>query len=485
MNFKTLSSVIALGTLAAACATDSSAPVADVSVATPPPMAPPVVEEAPKTGLSNIQVVETEGPYSAWLVTEPSIPIVSVNMAWRGGETADPEGLTGATGLLVYMMNEGAGDLDSAAYATRMEELNMSFGCSSSDDWTSCSMSTLSENFEEAMEMVRMGLTETRFDEAPFERAIEETMVSLQRAETSPGTIAARALYAELYPEGHPYARYATPETVEAVTTDDLRAQREAIMTQDTLLVTVVGDVTPERLSSVMEATFSGLPMESQVEPVADLVMNAPIAEPIVRDLPQPQSLVYFVGPGLLRDDPDFFAAYVTNYILGGGGFSARLMDEIREERGLTYGIYTSLSLQEHLGRWTGSAQTMNERVGELIGRTQAEFYRLATEGPTEAELADAKSYLTGAYPLNFDSNSKIAGQMMGVRQDEMGLDYFEIRNDLINAVTIEDVRRVAAEYLMPENFTFIVVGEPQELDMIGEYYEDSLSPELEEATEE
>ena len=169
-------------------------------------------------------------------------------MAWSGGETSDPEGLTGATGLMTYMMNEGAGELDSNAYATRMEELNMSFGCTSGDDWTSCSMSTLSENFEEAMDMVRMGLTETRFDAAPFERSIEETLIALQRAETNPGTLARRALYETIYPEGHPYARYATPDTVQAVTVDDLRTQRDNIMVQDTLLITAVGDISEERL---------------------------------------------------------------------------------------------------------------------------------------------------------------------------------------------------------------------------------------------
>ena len=482
MNLKLLSLGVAGAALLSACATNT--PVderAPVSVATPPPVVETAEEEA-KTGLSNIQVIEASGGYSAWLVSEPAIPIVSINMAWSGGETSDPEGLTGATGLMTYMMNEGAGDLDSNAYATRMEELNMSFGCSSGDDWTSCSMSTLSENFEDAMEMVRMGLTETRFDAAPYERAIEETLVALQRAETSPGTLARRALYETIYPEGHPYARYATSETVQAVTVEDLRAQRDNIMVQDTLLITAVGDISEERLRAAMETTFSGLPVSGTTVEVEDVVLLDPPAEPIVRDLPQPQSLVAFTAPGVDRDDPDFFPAYVANYILGGGGFSARLMDEIREKRGLTYGIYTSLSSQDHLARWSGSSQTMNERAGELIGRTQAELYRLATEGPTEAELEDAKSYLTGAYPLGFDSNAKIAGQMMGVRQEELGIDYFERRNELVNAVTIEEVRRVAAEYLMPENFTFVVVGQPEELDMIGEYFQDSLAPSVEEA---
>ncbi|MAT34392.1 MAG: peptidase M16 [Ponticaulis sp.] len=478
MTLKTLLLSLASVSVLAACSTSGEGLQA-ASAATPE--AAEASSSPEKTGLSNIQVVESDDGYSAWLVTENAIPIVSVNMAWRGGETSDPDGLRGAADLMVYMMNEGAGDLDSQAFAQRMEELNMSFGCSTGSDWTSCSMSTLSENFEEAMDLVRMGLTETRFDEDPFNRAIEETLVRLQRAETDPGTIASRAMFDAIYPD-HPYAHYSTPETVEAVTAEDAKARRDAIMTKDTLLLTVVGDISPERLKPVMEETFAGLPETSQAPVLEEVVLKSPPEDVVVKDLPQPQSLVMFVAPGLKRNDEDFFAAYVTNYILGGGGFSARLMDEIREKRGLTYGIYTSLSTQDHLGRWAGSAQTANENVGELIGRTKAEIHKLATEGPTEAELLDAKSYLTGAYPLGFDSNSKIASQMMGVRQEALGMDYFANRNAMVEAVTIDDVKRVAAEFLQPENFTFVVVGQPEGMDQIQSFYEDSLAGAAEEA---
>ena len=458
------------GSALVACTTTPVPVPAPESSVTNDPSDVVVAEQATeKTGLSNIQVVETADGYSA--------SIVSVNMAWRGGDTTDPDGLEGATDLMVYMMNEGAGDLDSKAFAERMEELNMSFGCSTGSDWTSCSMSTLSENFEAAMEMVRMGLSETRFDDDPFQRAIEETMVGLQQAETSPGTIAGRTLVDTIYPD-HPYGKYATPESVEKLTAADAIARRDDIMAKDNLLVTAVGDISPERLKAAMEATFAALPETSNVAPINDVILKSPPAEPVVKELPQPQSLVTFTAPGFLRHDPDFFPAYVTNYILGGGGFSARLMDEIREKRGLTYGIYTSLSTQDHLGRWSGSAQTANENVGQLIAVTKAELYKMATEGPTEKELADAKSYLTGAYPLGFDSNSKIAGQMMGVRQDKLGLEYFADRNAMVEAVTLEDVKRIAAEYLMPENFTFIVVGQPEGMDEIDTFYEAALAGE-------
>ncbi len=381
-----LASVLLLGL--AACSQPEKPPVDGLDGA-----AEPV-----KTGLSNIQVVTSDHGIEAWLVSEPSIPIIAINMAWPGGDALDPADKTGATGLMTYMMNEGAGDLDSKAFATRMEELNMSFGCSSSEDWTSCSMRTLSENTSAAMDLVRMGLTETRFDDAPFERSKRESLVALARAETNPDVLAGRAMQAALYPD-HPYARYATEETVTGLTREDLIESRDRVMAKDTMLVTVVGDITPDELEAMMTKTFADLPEESSVPEIADVTLSDPADDPLVTALPQPQSLISFTAPGLKREDPDFIPAYVVNYILGGGGFSARMMDEIREKRGLTYGIYTSLGASRHLGTWGGSTQTENKNAGEMIGRVKAELAKMAQDGPTEAELGGRKSLSDGCLP--------------------------------------------------------------------------------------
>jgi len=177
--------------------------------------------------------------------------------------------------------------------------------------------------------------------------------------------------------------------------------------------------------------------------------------------LPQPQSLVQFTGPGLTQDDPDFYPATVLNYTFGGGGFESRLMKELRVAKGLTYGIYTRVSAGDKMQTWGGGGQTKNESVGDFIAGIEAEMIKIVDEGITAEELSDAKAYLTGSYPLGFDSNSKIAGRMMGLRLDDLPVDFFDKRNALIEAVTLEDVNRVAKAYLKPENFTFIVVGEP------------------------
>jgi zinc protease len=222
--------------------------------------------------------------------------------------------------------------------------------------------------------------------------------------------------------------------------------------------------MSPEELAPLLDEALAGLPEAGNLAPIEDVALNAPLSAPLVVDLPQPQSLVTFTAPAMARDDGDFFPAYVLNYTFGGGGFESRLMKDLRVEKGLTYGIYTGISTGDHLNTWNGGGQTKNESVGVFIDGIKTNMTSIVNEGVTEEELADAKAYLTGSYPLSFDSNSKIAGNLMSVRLEELGVDYFDRRNALVEAVTLDDVNRVAADYLKPENFTFVVVGEPEGL---------------------
>jgi len=413
------------------------------------------------SALADIQVVTSPGGVTAWLVSESFVPIIAVEMAWKGGASIEPQGKDGLGWVLGYMMNEGAGNLDTTAYGARMEDLNMSFGCSVWSDWTSCGMSTLKETADASFEMMRLAFAEPRFDQQPIDRAKAEYTIDLRQAETQPRTIANRAMLAATIP-GHPYARYATPETVATITRDDVVSFKNAMMTKDRLIVVVVGDITAEELKPKLDQAFGSLPATSTLPTVTDAEAKAAPAEPVVKQLPIPQTLVTFSGPGLKRTDPDFYAAVVLNYILGGGGFASRLQDDIREKQGLTYGIGTNLQTQPHFWRWGGSSSTMNENAKKVAGLIKDHIAKLGAEGPTQKELDDAKAYLTGAFPLNFDSNAKIAKNLMGFRQDDLGVDYVATRNDLINAVTLDDMKRVAAAYMKPEHFTFVMVGQPK-----------------------
>lgn len=434
---------------------------------------PPQMPSLPKFGSSmevtvhegsftTIQEIKTKRGASVWLVEEPSIPIVSILMSWPVGSAKDPEGLEGLASSVVYQMNEGAGDLDSLAFQTRMRELNMSYGCSEQLDRVRCSITTLSENLEQAVDLVTTAFKSPRFDDGPFERHRREDIVAIQRRATSPPAITNEILNEVLYPT-HPYARIPTNESVAARTRELALEHKDKIMTREGVIVTAVGDVSPELLAPMIDKMIAPLPKKSSLPDTSDVVPNPPRKEPIIAELPQPQSLITFVGRGIARDDPEYYSAVVLNHIFGGGGFESRLMKILRVEKGLTYGVGTNLeSSLKHTNLWAGSGQTKNESAGEFIDILKSEMLRISTEGVTEDEVRKAKLYLDGSYPLSFDSNLKIAIQMLGVRELELGIDHFDNRSLLINEVSVESVNRLARKYLKPENFTFIVVGEPK-----------------------
>ena len=413
---------------------------------------------------ATIQQFTTPGGVSVWLVEEPSIPILSLRMAWQAGETNDPEGLEGLTNAMVYHMNEGAGELDAQAFFKGMEELNMSFSCGASNESTYCNASMLTDNADASFDMIALAFAEPRFDDGPFERFKREQEVSLQTRETNPQFLAGRARASALYPD-HAYARETSAESLAALTQDAMRAQKDLLMVQDGMLVTAVGAMSPEELAPLIDKAVSGLPETSETAETSDVVLAAAASAPLVIELPQPQSLVTFAAPAMTREDPDFYTAVVLNYTFGGGGFESRLMKDLRVEKGLTYGIYTQVSSQDKIQLWSGGGQTKNESANEFIAGIKENMSAMVADGMTAEELSAAKAYLTGSYPLGFDSNAKIAARMMGVRLDELPVDFFDKRNAMVEAVTLEDVNRVATEYLSPENFTFIVVGQPEGLD--------------------
>lgn len=409
--------------------------------------------------LSNVQVVTSPGGVKAWLVTETFVPSIAMEISWKGGSASEPRGKEGLGWVLSYMMNEGAGDLDTTAYGARMQDLNMEFACGAWVDYTSCSLSTLKATADESFEMMRLAFARLRMDDEPFERAKRELTVGLKQGESNPKTVSSRAMNEALIP-GHPYARYATAESVDRISKRDVIDLKNRVMTRDGLMVVVVGDITADELKPKLDQVFGGLPAGPGPIMLPEAVARPAPANPIIKPLQQPQTLILFSGPGIRRDDPDFFAAYTLNQILG-GGLSSRLGDDVREKRGLTYGIATGLSIQPYFWRWTGSSATMNDKAEEVMRLIRENIARLGKDGPTEQELADAKAYLTGAFPLAFDSNSKTARNLLGFWQDGQSADYVQHRNEYFEAVTLDDLRRVAAKYLTPENFTFVMVGQP------------------------
>ncbi len=413
----------------------------------------------------DIQRIETPGGIEAWLVEEHAVPLVTMSVGFKAGSFDDPKGKEGLASMVSSLLDEGAGDMDSLAFQKRLEDKAIRMGFSASRDSFSASLNTLSKNKEEAFDLFRLALTQPRFDDEAVERIRDQILVAHEQQEEDPQTISSRTWYETAFGD-HPYARRSlgTGDSIKSITKTDLRGFLKSKIARDRMFVAVVGDIDPDSLSSLLDKTFADLPAGS--DPVVEdriEIENSGTVKVVDRDIPQ--SVMVFGSKGVLRDDPDFMPAYVMNYVLGGGGFASRLMEEVREKRGLTYGIYTYLVPLDRSGLYMGQVSTENAKAGETLSIVRAEFKKLRENGITEEELKNAKTYLTGSYPLRFDSNSKIAGQLVAIQLEELGIDYIDKRNELINAVTLEDIKRIAERLLDPDNMIISIVGKPENLD--------------------
>jgi zinc protease len=390
--------------------------------------------------------------------------LIAVEFAFRsGGAALDPEGRQGLANFASGLLDEGAGELDSLAFQTPLEELAVKLDFSADRDEFSGSLQTLTKNKAEAFRLLGLALAQPRFDAEAVERIRAQVLTRLVRDLEDPNTVANRTWFDRAF-AGHPYHKpvWGYPETVKAITAEDLRAFARSRLSRDALVIGVVGDVTPEELGPLLDGAFGALPSEgdpSRTIPAAE-PQNLAQIEVIRRQIPQ--SAIAFGLPGIKRDDPDWYAAHVMNYVLGGGGFNSRLMEEVREKRGLTYGIYTYLYPLDHAGVWLGGVATQNARVAESLDVIRATLRRFVEEGASEKELADAKTYINGSFPLSLTGSSRIARLLVSIQRNELGLDYLDRRDALMNAVTREDVRRVARRLLDPDKLLTVVVGDPK-----------------------
>ncbi|MFZ1414891.1 MAG: pitrilysin family protein [Defluviicoccus sp.] len=411
----------------------------------------------PAGAATDIQRI-VSGGVEAWLVEDHTAPVISLSLAFRGGAALDPPGKEGLAQLATTILDEGAGDLDSQAFQRRLEDLAIELSFEVDRDAFYGHLRTLAANRDEAFTLLRMALSRPRFDAEPMERMRNQLQARLRRAEEDPRTLAQRRLFATVFPQ-HPYGRpvEGTHEGLAAVTADDLRGFVTRRLSRDALVIGVVGAVTAADVQALLTALARDLPAAGTPPAIAD-VAAAVVPETIVT-MPARQAAVVFAQAGLKRSDPDFIALTVVNQVLGGSGLTARLFEEVREKRGLAYGIYTTPLPFDHSALILGAAGTANERVGETVAVIRDEWRRLAREGLTEAELADAKRYLTGSYPLRFTASGPIAHMLVAIQLDHLGIDYINRRNGLIEAVTLADANRVATRLFDPARLSVVIAG--------------------------
>jgi zinc protease len=422
-----------------------------------------IVSPAPAAEVANVKIerVISPGGIEAWLVESHANPLIAMRFAFRGGATQDPPGKEGLAYFISAMMDEGAGPLDAIAFQEREQALAMRMDFDAGRDVMLGSVQTLTANKDEVFDLLRLALTAPRFDQDAVERVRAQIVAGLKFDENDPETVASLA-WDRLAFHDHPYGRpiKGTMASIATVSPGDLRDYAGRVFARDKLLISVVGDIDAATLGTVLDSVFGGLPARSALAPVADADPPfGPTREIIEMDVPQ--SVAQFGHRGIRRKDDDFMPAYVLNYIIGGGGFASRLMEEVREKRGLAYSVYSNLYPYQHGAVFVGNVATKNDAVGQSLEVIEGELKRLAEQGPTAEELDSAKSYLTGAYALRFESSSSIANQLLWIQIEDLGLDYVNTRNELIEAVTLEDIRGVAKRLIEADRLITTIVGKP------------------------
>jgi zinc protease len=412
-----------------------------------------------------IQPVTGASGVEAWLVEDHSVPVVTIRFAFAGGAALDAVGKGGAASMVASLLDEGAGPYDSLAFHRRLDDLAGQLRFSAAQDEFDGSLRTLKQNLSDTGELLRLALAEPRFAPEDIERIRGEILAGLARQAKNPRSLSGRLWMHDAF-EKHPYGSSVdgSEESVAAITRDDLAAFAGARFHRGGLIVGIVGDIDKTEAATLIDRVFGGLPKGTDETEIAE---TKPLDDGalVVSRAAVPQSVVTFGQAGPKRDDPAWYAAYVLNEILGGGGFRGRLMKEIREKRGLAYGVSTQLVPYRHAGLIVGNVATENGRVAESIALVRDEWRRMREAGPTAAELDNAKTYLTGSFPLGLDSTQHIAGVLVQMQQDKLGIDYLDRRASLIGGVTLDEAREVAQKLFDASALSFAVVGDPADLE--------------------
>lgn len=422
---------------------------------------PLVAAALPAQAATRIERVRSPLGIEAWLVSDRSNPLIALDFALRGGNAQDGANQGGTAAMVTSLLAEGAGPLEARAFQERMQRLGAGIGFGQSRDWITGSLRSLTVNRDASFEMLELALTAPRFDAADVERVRVASLTGLRREQGQPNAIAARVFQEIAFP-GHVYGRpgRGSIESVTALTIDDLRAYHARVFSREHLVIGVVGDIDAATLGPLLDRTFGRLPARAGLVPVQPVAPRGLGTRRIV-PFDNPQTVMQFALPGLLRSDPDFIPGFIMNHILGGGSFTSRLWKEVRETRGLTYSIGTGLSPLAQAAILAGSTSTRNDRVAETLQIIERVMRDMAETGPSREELDKAKQFQIGSFLLRFDNSARIAGQLVAFQQDGLGPDWLERRNQVMAAVTLDDVRRVARRLLSAEMIVTLV-GRPE-----------------------
>ena len=395
---------------------------------------------------------------------EHSQPLISVNIAFKNSGTAyDPSGKDGRTALTTEMLAEGAGNMDSEAFAKALESHAVRLSFSADEDNFYSDLETLSEKKEQAFSYLGLALQNPRFDDDAFARKKRQTLSAIKQQQEKPNYRLSRAWHERIFGT-HPYSKpeLGTLETIEKLNKNDLKNFRKNYLTRENIIISVVGDITSAELSALLDKNLVDLPATYKADVTLIDVILPKDSKQIILEQDIPQTIIRFGLEGLKRNDPDYITGFVMNYVLGSGTLTSRLNNEIREKRGLAYSSSSSLVPMQHAAVFAGGVATRNEKVEEtltVLKQTLSDFY---LKGISEDELSDAKRFLTGSFVVKFDSNSSIVSFLTVMQLYNLGIDYMDKRNSLINEVTVEQINAMAKRLIQLDKLQIVMIGKPQ-----------------------
>ncbi len=422
--------------------------------------APHILVSATKRA-ARVQHVVSKAGIEAWLVEDYAVPLVAMEFALSGGSSQDADGRMGAAVMMAGLMDEGAGDLDAAAFHNALDDKAIEISFSSDSDTFHGRMKTMSRNIDAAFGLLKLAVNTPRFDTDAIERVRSQMLAGLRNEANDPDALAAKA-FREVAYGGHVYGRPSrgTQDSVVAITRDDLVGMHQNIMQRTGLKVAVVGAMDAAKLAALLDDVFGALPEKMTLASIGPVTLQGLGTRKVI-DVDVPQSTIRFGLPGIDLHDPDHVPAMVLNHILGGGVFSARLFKEVREKRGLAYSVHSQLASYRHAATFVGGTSTKNERAAESLSVIEDEIRKLAEDGPSADELDKAQKYLIGSYDLRFDTSTKIAGQLVHLQIDNLPVTWLDTRNEKVAAVTLADMMRVGDRLFKGKELMVTVAGRP------------------------
>jgi len=409
-----------------------------------------------RTVLSNGMVLLTS--------EQRTLPMVSIELLVDAGSAHESANQAGLANLTAKLLTYGTKGQNAVQINETLDFIGASLETGCGQDTASLSMTVLKKDLTTGLDLLADILTQPTFPQAEIDRQKQAVIATIRANEENPGAVAAKAFAAALFPQS-PYGRpvEGTEASVKSLQQKNLQDFFARYYRPNRTIVAIVGDVSEQEIAPLLSNALRGWEKgEPSAPPTAPVNIGPPKLVRVNKELTQAN--IAMGHGGVARGNPDYYAIQVMNYILGGGGFSSRAMDSIRNERGLAYSVYSFFAAEKSHGTFEFVMQTKNETATEAIRIATDEMRRIREQLVSDQELNDAKDYLIGSFPLRFDTNRKVASFLAQVEYFEIGLDYPDRYPNLIRSVTREDVLRVAREYLQPDKLITVIVGNLQKI---------------------